>query len=94
MPRPPRPAPRDLVESWPDVAASDSIVEVARRFAVNLREAIGAASVRQAGERCGVDHTTILAIIGGRSWPDLATIARLESGLAVSLWPGVTPKNA
>lgn len=35
-----------------------------------------------------MDHSTILAILQGRTWPDLYTVARLEQGLEADLWPG------
>ena len=88
MPRPARLSPRDHVDDWPDSAAVDPVAEVARLFAVNLRAAIGDTSLRETGAAVGVDHSTILAILQGRSWPDLATIAKLEGGLGVDLWPG------
>ena len=88
MSRPARPAPRDLMEGWPDVSSTDTVGEVARQFAVNVQAAIGERSVRAAARDTGLDHTTLLAVLHGRSWPDLATVARLENGLGVDLWPG------
>jgi hypothetical protein len=61
---------------------------VARRLAVNVEQAIGGRSIRSVAEAAQVDHTTLLGLLRGRSWPDLVTIARLESGLAADLWPG------
>ena len=88
MSRPARPAPRDLVDEWPELASTDPLGEIARRFAVNMQAAIGDRSVRAAARDVGVDHSTILSVLNGRSWPDLATIARLEVGFGVDLWPG------
>ena len=83
-----RATPAELVGAdWPEATAADAIGEVARRFAVNLREAIGGQSVRSAAAASDVDHTALLAILAGRSWPDLATIAKLERGLGARLWP-------
>ena len=73
---------------WPHVASLDPIGEVARLFAENLRIAIGDRSIRAAANDAGVDHSTIMAVLQGRTWPDLATIARLEMGFGVDLWPG------
>jgi hypothetical protein len=39
-------------------------------------------------EGAGPNHTTILAILEGRTWPDLQTLAKLEHGNGVDLWPG------
>ena len=88
MSRPARPAPCDLVQGWPDSPAADAGGEVARQFAVNVQAAIGDRSVRAAARDAGLDHTTLLSVLHGRSWPDLATVARLENGLGVDLWPG------
>jgi Helix-turn-helix len=88
MSRPARPHPRELAADWPSVPGVDPIGEVARLFANNVREAIGDRSLRAAAADTGVDHTTILAVLEGRTWPDLATIAKLELGFGVDLWPG------
>lgn len=87
MPRPSRPGPRELVDDWPERASDDPVVEIARQFARNLREAAAGHSTRWVEERTGVDHTSVAGILAGRSWPDLRTIARLELGLGTSLWP-------
>ncbi|MGG7507553.1 hypothetical protein [Plantibacter sp. YIM 135249] len=68
--------------------SADPIGEVARQLAKNVQAAIGDRSVRSVAKDTGVDHTTILAILGGRVWPDLYTIAKLELGLGADLWPG------
>lgn len=80
--------PRDLTTSWPDVAANDMAGEVARRFAVNVRAAIGTKSIRAVAASSGVHHATVLRVLEGQTWPDFETIARLEWGLGQKLWPG------
>ena len=45
-------------------------------------------SLRTAESLTRVDHSSIGDIVGGLTWPDLATIARLEQGLEADLWPG------
>lgn len=87
MARPARQLPRELVDGWPDGPSDDAVAEVTRLFAVNLRAAIGDRSLRVAAAPTGVDHTTILKILDGRTWPDAATIAKLEIGLETRLWP-------
>lgn len=69
--------------------ADDNSAEVARRLALNVREAMGSLSLRAAAELTEVDHSTIQGLLTGRAWPDLETIARLEKGFGVSLWPGL-----
>lgn len=83
----PRDVPASLVEDWPERVASDPVVETARQVAFNLRQAKGDRSARDVGAVCNVDHTTVLAILNGAVWADLRTLARLEVGLGVGLWP-------
>ena len=87
MPRPKKLSPRERVPGWPETPTEDAVAEVARRFAMNLRAELQGLSLREAASRCGVDHTTIFSILDGRSWPELETIAKLELGMGVSLWP-------
>jgi hypothetical protein len=68
--------------------SDDPTGEVARRFTENLSAAIGDQSVRAAAQQADVAHATILAILEGRVWPDMYTIAKLERGLDADLWPG------
>lgn len=88
VPRPRREPPRAFTESWPGEPCTDPVAEVARRFAVGLTEALGGRSLRSVRDVTGVEHTTLSGILSGQTWPDLATIARLERGLAADLWPG------
>lgn len=88
MPRTARAKPRELAAGWPDVPAVDLVAEIARRFAVNLREAIGTSSVRSVAASLGLNHSTLLGIMDGQTWPDLETIAKIELGLNRDIWPG------
>lgn len=72
---------------WPDGEAIDETTEKVRALAVNLREAMGSLSLREVGDRTGVNHAAVRAILEGRVWADVRTLARLEVGLGVSLWP-------
>jgi len=85
--RPRRLLPSQVADRWPDRESDDPAVEVARRLANALRTAMGGRSLRAIGDATGVDHTTVAAILNGTTWPDLSTIARLEAGLDVDLWP-------
>lgn len=87
MARPVRPSPADLVPGWPDTPSPEPDVETARRLALNLRAALADMSLRNAKTVTGVDHTTIADVLNGNTWPDLRTIARLETGLRTDLWP-------
>lgn len=95
MPRTARATPRELVPGWPDAPADNVAGETARRFAHKLREAIGGKSVRSVADRAGLNHSTLLGILEGRTWPDLETITKLEHGTEQDLWPGrVMPGRA
>lgn len=88
MSRPARLTPRDLADGWPEMPSVDPVGEVARQFALNVQAAIGDRSIRAAARDVGVDPSTMMSVLHGRSWPDLATIAKLEMGFGVDLWPG------
>ncbi|TFD74893.1 XRE family transcriptional regulator [Cryobacterium sp. Sr8] len=89
-PRPARVAPAELCVDWPTTASDDPVAEVARLLTLNLRRAIGDRSVREVARITAVDRATIGAVLNGLSWPDIVTLAKLESGLGCSLWPGIT----
>jgi len=76
---------------WPNVPSSDPIAEVARLFAINLRDAIADKTIRSVAVQTGVSHVTLLNVLAGRVWPDLVTMKRLEIGLNVNLWPEYRP---
>ncbi|KQW08189.1 hypothetical protein ASC66_04455 [Leifsonia sp. Root4] len=88
MPRTARRKPNEIVRSWPTVKSEDPVGEVARRFTLNLREAIGERSIRAAARAADLSHVTLVAILEGRTWPDMETIAKLELFLDADLWPG------
>ncbi|MEX1080160.1 MAG: helix-turn-helix transcriptional regulator [Homoserinimonas sp.] len=89
MARMARKTPAELApKPWPSSPSDDHAGEVARQFTLNLRDAIGTKSIRAAAEAAGVNHSTLLGIMEGRTWPDLETIAKIEHGLQADLWPG------
>ncbi|WP_405642780.1 helix-turn-helix domain-containing protein [Streptomyces uncialis] len=45
-------------------------------------------SLRAAAAGSGVNRQTIADLLAGRSWPDVATVARLTAFTSTSLWPG------
>ncbi|WP_091228110.1 XRE family transcriptional regulator [Microbacterium sp. 3J1] len=71
---------------WPDKPSADPAGEAARRFALNLRDAIGDRSIRAVGRDAGLDEGTIRKILSGRSWADLHTIWSLETALDTELY--------
>ena len=87
MARTHRASPAELTPGWPEAESPDPIAEVARQFALNVRAAIGSRSVRSMADASGMDHGGLLRVLAGETWPDLATIAKIERGLGVDLWP-------
>lgn len=86
--REPRSAPAVLADGWPNQVAADPAAETARRFVLNLRDALGDRSVRAVARDAGVDERTIRHVLASAVWPDLSTISRLELALGVNLYPG------
>ncbi|WP_111720307.1 helix-turn-helix transcriptional regulator [Homoserinimonas sp. OAct 916] len=86
-PRPRRLPPAQLGVGWPDTPFEDPVGEVARQFALNVRDAIGGRTIRDVARETGVDRTVISMLMNGKSWPDMVTIANLELGLGRKLWP-------
>lgn len=87
--RAPRECARDP-EAWPHAVVVDDVAAavvqtIARRLADALTER--GLSRRGAADLLGVNRQTIADVIEGRCWPDVATIARLETGLNTPLWP-------
>lgn len=58
------------------------VAGVARR----LLDAIGERSLRSVAREADVSIGTLSNLVGGRTWGDVVTVARLERCLGVSLW--------
>ena len=43
-------------------------------------------SGRQVAATCGLDQRTVSRLLSGASYPDIATLARIEAGLDRQLW--------
>ncbi|GAA3847155.1 hypothetical protein GCM10022226_83330 [Sphaerisporangium flaviroseum] len=92
-------APRDLAEdpqTWPhaDLArhpAAAVIQQIAAALADILAER--RLSLRGLAAASGVNRQSIADLLAGRSWPDVATVALLETALRVRLWPEGTPAS-
>ena len=89
MARTPRPKPNDGAGAeWLVTERPDFVNEVARQFAINVRAAIGDASIRSVADQAGLDHNTLRRVLLGETWPDLIVIAKLERHFQTQLWPG------
>ncbi|WP_079071211.1 helix-turn-helix domain-containing protein [Streptomyces yokosukanensis] len=89
--RPPRELAGDP-ETWPHAQLTDpgaaAVQDIARTLAEVLAER--GASLRRVADGSGVNRQAIADLINGRSWPDVATVARLGAALAIPLWPQTT----
>lgn len=87
-------APREyLVKGeWPDGALARNAPAEARQVAgvaQRLRDAVEGRSLRSVATEAGLSIGTVSNLLGGRTWGDLVTLARLENALGVHLWCGV-----
>ena len=80
--------PVEVSVDWPLVPVTDPVHESVRRYVVNLRAAIGDASIRSAAVRSEVNYSTLQAVLTGRAWPDAITVARTEGAFGMRLWDG------
>jgi lambda repressor-like predicted transcriptional regulator len=88
MARPLRISPNLGLEDWPSSPMSDHAHEAARRFVVNLRDAMGNDSVLSTAKRAGVDRNSLRLVLEGQTWPDARLVAKLEAAFKKTLWPG------
>lgn len=86
MPNKPHPTPKELTSSWPDGRSADPAGEAARKFVVNLRAAMGEASIRSVAARAGVEEASLRRVLSGTAWPHLRTMILLEECLGVRLF--------
>lgn len=87
-----RTPPRELArnpEAWPEADLADpdaaAVQHIARALAAALAER--ELSLRGLSECSGVNRQAIADFLAGRSWPDIATVARLGAALGTPLWP-------
>ncbi len=93
-----RTPPRELAadpEAWPDGHLTDpgaaAVQDIARTLARILRER--GLSLRKVAEASGVNRQAIADLIDGRSWPDIATVARIGDALEIPLWPRMSVRE-
>ncbi|MCP3820389.1 helix-turn-helix domain-containing protein [Streptomyces sp. A3M-1-3] len=88
---PPRQLARDP-ENWPEATIPDHAqARVVQAIAQALtrqmtREGLG---LRAVAAHSGVNRQAVANLLAGSSWPDVATLSRLEDALGVGLYPGV-----
>lgn len=80
-------APVASSRDWPREPCEDADAEFVRLLVESLREAMGEWSIRRTAEAAGMDHGIVTRLLAGKTWPEAVTVARLERGLGVRLWP-------
>jgi hypothetical protein len=93
-------APRDLAgnpQTWPhaDLSGHPAAV-VVQAIAATLTRELAARKLSRRGlaTLSGVNRQSINDLLAGTSWPDVATIALLETALGRRLWPSGPPGGA
>ncbi|MFD7107047.1 helix-turn-helix domain-containing protein [Streptomyces celluloflavus] len=87
---PPRELARDP-ENWPEAAIADhpeARVVQAIAHALTRHMAGQGLGLRRVAALTGVNRQAVANLLCGDSWPDVATLSRLEDGLGVGLYPG------
>ena len=89
-----RPQPRSYLAPggcWPDGPLEDGAppeavlaLDISKRFRDHI-DRLGW-NRSEAARRAGISRTTVLNILGGKTWLDLPTIDRLERNLGMRLW--------
>lgn len=85
-------SPRELTdnpEAWPEQPSPDPGAEAVRQIARALTRALAdqGLSLRATATGSGVNRQAIADLLAGRSWPDVATVARLTAFIGRPLWP-------
>ncbi|WP_405141995.1 helix-turn-helix domain-containing protein [Sphaerisporangium sp. NBC_01403] len=86
-------APRELAQDpdlWPEADLAAHVAAAAvQDIARNLASAMASRrlSLRQLAALSGVNRQAIADLLAGRSWPDVATVARLDHATGNRLWP-------
>ncbi|WP_326611829.1 helix-turn-helix domain-containing protein [Streptomyces scopuliridis] len=85
-------SPRELTdnpEAWPEKPSADVAAEAVRLIARTLTLVLNdqGLSLRTTAAGSGVNRQVIADLLAGRSWPDVATVARLAHFTGATLWP-------
>ncbi|NVK80077.1 helix-turn-helix transcriptional regulator [Streptomyces morookaense] len=84
--------PREMTddpEAWPEAPSPDAGAETVRQIARRLARAMRdrGLSLRAVAVGSGVNRQAIADLLAGKSWPDVATVARLAAFTGLPLWP-------
>ena len=79
---------------WPTgrfAADAPDAVAYAVHIAITLGVRLDGVNKSQAATAAGLKRSTLYDLLGGHTWADLVTLAKLEQALDVSLWPPAPP---
>jgi hypothetical protein len=79
---------------WPDGpfrSDAPAIVGYARDIALALGEATAGRNKAELCTAAGIERSTLYDLLGGNTWADLITLAKLEGVLGRTLWPATQP---
>lgn len=85
-----------VTPTWPDgsaVPGAPRALEHARLISIRLSEALEGRSVTDVAEQADLARSTIYDLIGGRTWPDLISLGKLEAALNVELLPPLPQRD-
>ena len=89
--------PRDYVDgTWPEGAAvpgAPRALEHARMISLRLAAALEGRSVTDVAEQADLARSTIYDLVGGKTWPDLISLGKLETALDIELLPPMPARN-
>jgi hypothetical protein len=89
--------PRDYVEGeWPDgeaVPSAPRALEHARMISLRLAEALEGRSVTDVAEGADLARSTLYDLVGGKTWPDLISLGKLEGALGIELLPPLPERD-
>jgi hypothetical protein len=91
-------SPRDYLESgeWPGGRLTPDAPVAAtylQHISATLARSLEGESMSGVARRSGIARSTLQRLVGGQSWGDVVTLARLEATLDVSLWPTRPPRD-
>lgn len=83
--------PRDYVDGeWPSgrpIPGAPKAFGHARAIAIRLAGALEGLSVSDVARRADLARSTVYDLVGGRTWPDLISLGKLEDVLDIELLP-------
>lgn len=77
----------DIWPHGPLVADAPVAARYAQQIALRLLAALGDRNRTEVADRADLSRSTLHDLSTGRTWPDVVSLAKLETVLATRLWP-------